>query len=138
MNETAVETYYHDTCELLSKIVGYIELIGMKMPYPISYNTELNSEGLYKLFEVSIDDDSTNLLEKLINYIKLMNRVVGIRVIMMLGLKSYLSSEEIELLYKEILYEKVIFFNIESNQDCKIKDEHVIIFDKDICQIDLN
>lgn len=138
MHEIANESYYEQTGELLSEIVTYIDTLCMEMPYPIKYNTEFNSEGLYKLFDVLIDDDSTNLLEKLTSYIKMMHRIAGVGNIITLGLKRYLSIAEMEALYKEIQYENVILLNFENSCDCKLEDEHVIIIDKNLCQIVLD
>lgn len=138
MHEIADEHYYEETGELLSKIVTYIDALCMEMPYPIKYNTELNSEGLYKLFDILIDEDATNLLEKMTSYIKMMHRIAGVGNIITLGLKRYLSIAEMEALYKEIQYENVTLLNFENSCDCKLEDEHVIIIDKTLCQIILD
>ncbi len=138
MYETAQESFYEETSGLLCEIVSYLDALCMEMPYPIKYSSEFNSEGLYKLFDISIDDDATNLLEKLINYIKMIHRIAGIDKIIILGLKRYLSTEEINSLYKEIQYENVTLLNIENSYDCKLQDEHVIILDKELCQINLD
>ena len=138
INNIANDFYLSETNLLLSEFVNYIDMICMDMPYPICYKAEINNEGLYKLFEVLIDDDSQTLLERMINYIKSMNRIAGIHIIITLNIRSYFSQEEIEVLFKEIMYEKVFFLDIANKFNCKVRDEHVIIIDEDLCQIVLD
>lgn len=120
----------------------YAEMLNMTinimddMPYALECNKEGNVTDFLKGMEVKFDSHPENLLEKLIDYICVINNVFGKKIFILINIKSYLTKEEIVMLYKKMFYEKIFIVLIENayNND-NIDVERIIIIDKDICVI---
>ena len=74
MNDTMVE----DTVHLQGEIISYLEKLIKRVPYPLEFETEENMPGLLKLFHVEIDGQCETLIEKIMNYIKVLKQFCNI------------------------------------------------------------
>ena len=119
------------------QIVAYIETIIQKIPYNITFDLEENFQGLMKNYGVRLEEDEGTLVEKLINYVKVIHSLAGIRIVVFIGLQLYLSREELVLFYEFCAYEKVFLIMIENALKNKINSEKVCIIDQDCCIIEV-
>lgn len=131
------EDWIAETAELHGKIVAYIETIIQKIPYNITFDLEENFQGLMKNYGVRLEEDEGTLVEKLINYVKVIHSLAGIRIVVFIGLQLYLSREELVLFYEFCAYEKVFLIMIENVLKNKINSEKVCIIDQDCCIIEV-
>lgn len=138
LDDISKEVYYEEKCTLLSGLVSYLDKLSYEVQYPLTYTDELNNEGLFKLFGVMIDDDSTGTLDRICNYMKLLNRISRINVMITIGLKSYLSPKEFNDLSLMLSLEKVYLLDMENSYNCKYANEQTIIIDESKCIINLN
>ena len=131
----------HEFCfsqglEVHSHICNYLENLLEKIPYPVKYEEEWNILELLKAYGVELAEESDSLCEKLFNYIKLVSQVCGIRIIITVNIKQYLTEEQIYELYKLAMYGKIQLVLVEFNMFSKIFDcEEVYILDNDSCII---
>ena len=93
--------------------------------------------GLLKLYGVKLDETDTDLLTRLTDYIKLSHRILGVVLFIFVGIKSYLSNDQLRHLYHEMQNEKAIFLDFESRYIDKIAEESHTLIDKDWCFIQL-
>ncbi len=91
--------------------------------------------ALLKAFNVRIFQEENTLLERLVAYIKLGTRYLGIRQYFFVNLKCFLSGTELILFYKEAALEHVGLFLLENTVREKIDGEKIVIVDKDLCEI---
>ena len=131
----------HEFCfsqglEVHSHICNYLEDLLEKIPYPVKYEEEWNILELLKAYGVELAEESDSLCEKLFNYIKLVSQVCGIRIIITVNIKQYLTEEQIYELYKLAMYGKIQLVLVEFNMFSKIFDcEEIYILDNDSCII---
>lgn len=137
MERYVQEDWVVETAELHGQIVNYIETIIQKIPYNITFDLEENFQGLMKNYGIRLEEDAETLLEKLINYVKVIHSLVGIRIIVFIGLQLYLSKEELILFYEFCAYEKVLLVMIENVLKNRINSEKVCIIDRDCCIIEV-
>ena len=137
MADEARNEFYEKTAQINTYIVNYLEELLVKMPYPIVYNEELDINAFLKSMGVGIDIRAESLLEKLLNYMKIMAMLNNIKVMIFLNIKSFLNHSELMELYKEAENNKIHLILIENVQRDKIINEKILIVDNDLCIINV-
>lgn len=82
------------------ELISYFDNVISTVPYNLKYNFDTDLSSLMKSLSVEIDDDSDSLLEKMMQYINLMNQICGVNIFVIPNLKVYFSTEEIIQLYE--------------------------------------
>jgi len=124
--------------EVNSKIVEFVEQLISIVPYDICFEPDMDITGLLKLYNVAFEDSNGSLLEKIVEYIRIMSKLCGIKVFVFINLKQYLDENELMQLYEFCFYEKIYIINLEAYQDKIISSaEKYWIIDKDFCIIDV-
>lgn len=130
------ENYYLKTNELQIKIFQYLEELASSSEYPLVHSAEVDIISIFKAAEIKLEINHETLLEKLINYINIMQEFCGIFCIVFVNLKSYLTEEELKQLYTHASYRKVHIILLEGRLYNRIADlEKVFILDNDLCEI---
>ena len=119
------------------ELISYFDKVISTVPYSLKYNFDTDLSSLMKSISVEIDDDSDSLLEKTMQYIKLMNQICGVEIFVIPNLKAYFSPEEIIQLYEFTIYNKIYLIVIEAIQTPHIEGEKCWIIDEDLCIIEL-
>lgn len=119
------------------ELISYFDKVISTVPYNLKYNFDTDLSSLMKSISVEIDDDADSLLEKMIQYIKLMNQICGVEIFVIPNLKAYFSTEEIIQLYEFAIYNKIYFIVIEATQTPHIEGEKGWIIDEDLCIIEI-
>lgn len=133
MNETMIER----TVYLQGEIITYLEELIKSVSYPLGFDIEENMTGLLKMCHVEIDDQGEVLVEKIMNYIKVLKQFCNIQIIFFVNLKAYLSQLELEELYKYTFYEKINLILMENCVKEKLENENICILDRDLCIINI-
>ena len=119
------------------ELISYFDKVISTVPYNLKYNFDTDLSSLMKSISVEIDDDSDSLLEKMMQYIKLMNQIGGLSIFVIPSLKACFSTEEIIQLYEFTIYNKIYLIVIEAIQTPHIEREKGWIIDEDLCIIEL-
>jgi CRISPR-associated protein Csn2 len=135
IQEISRENNYEDFIELNSNALRYIEMVTESLPYMITYDTEVPETALYKLYNVKIENECSTLAEKLVNYVKISQQLLNIKIIFFVNLKDYISTDDLREVYKEFYYNKIQLIIIEARKNDTIDGEHGVIMDKDNCII---
>jgi len=130
------DDYYEEIQQINSAIVGYLDRLSMKVPYPLQYSIELDPLGIYKLYDVKIEAEAVMLAERISQYIQLVGKLCGVSLVIFVNLKSFLTDSELLELYKTSFYGKIKLLLIESMQRDVLKDEHHVLMDKQKCLIE--
>lgn len=118
--------------------INYIDKLSILTPYPLTYNLDYNITDLLKIYDVKIDTIANTLLEKIIEYLKVMNQICHINIFVFVSLKQYLNTDEISKLYEFVFYEKINILLIENHQFPILNNENIFIIDDDLCIINLD
>ena len=129
------EDFYIQAGEVRTKIVNYLDDISMKLPYPICFNAEMDVMNLYKLFDLRLEEEIDSLLQKVIDYLKIMSSLCGVKLIVFVNIKNFLCEEQILELYKASFYCKINLLLIESAQRNKLTGENIAVLDGQDCLI---
>ena len=94
---------------------------------------------MLKIAEIRFEDTQETLVEKIIDYMKVSQELLGIRCFVFVHLLSYLTEYETEKFYEYVYYQKMNVLLLENRQpDIINRFSNVIIIDKDTCEINLN
>ena len=135
MKAISNEDFYIQAGEVRTKIVNYLDDISMKLPYPICFNAEMDVMNLYKLFDLRLEEEIDSLLQKVIDYLKIMSSLCGVKLIVFVNIKNFLCEEQILELYKASFYCKINLLLIESAQRNKLTGENIAVLDGQDCLI---
>lgn len=133
--EYAIGNCLMETTEINAGIISYLEKITLSMPYDITFDLEENIQGLMKIYSVKIEQQTSSLLERILDYLKILVRMCRIRIFIFINLKTYLEPEDLKVLYEFVFYEKIYLILFENQVVERIKNEKVCILDKDMCII---
>lgn len=124
-----------ETAMLNSEIIKYLEKLIMTVPYNMKYNCDMDVTAIMKMYGMEIDNRAEGLLENIVEYIKVVSQICGIKTFVFIDIKHYLTGEELEQLYEMVFYKKINLIIIEPVHTNKLDKEKCWIIDKDLCII---
>jgi CRISPR-associated protein Csn2 len=138
MQEIAEQDCYVKKTEINAAIISLLDELEGRLPYPLEYSLELDFSQLLKLYGVKIETQCSELLERMIDYMRLLHQTLGVDLFVFVHLNDYFSVEEIEKLEEMIRYEQ-IFLLIVENKVCveEFQNQKWWIIDKDSCIIEI-
>lgn len=119
------------------ELMEYFDKLISTVPYNLKYNFEVDLSSLMKAISVETDVECDSLLEKMLQYIKLMNQICGIDIFVIPNLKYYFSTEETMQFYQFAMYNKIYIVVIEPTLSPHMEGEKSWIIDDDLCIIEL-
>lgn len=107
----------------------------MLSQYAVIYSEIQNVQQVIKVLDFRIDDDLP-INERIIEYMRLNRDLLGKKLFIFVGLKSYFSEEELKLFYRDIIAEKFDILLLEGHQySYTIDIEKIRIIDNDLCEL---
>ncbi len=137
MKEQADSYCQQETIFLNTEINRFLDALLMRMPYALDHNADFDVCGLLKLYAVEFQSQGETLLQRITEYLCAMSKIGGIDNYIFVGLKQYLTEEELENLYEFVFYEKINLILVEAVHSPAISGEKGWIIDRDLCIIDL-
>lgn len=134
----ARESLSQETSNLYSQILEYLDLVTSLSHYDLTYDINSDITSLFKCFNLRVNVMNENLLEQLMDYIRIMNRLAGVSIFIFPNLKYYFSIEEIKQIYEFTAYERIRLIIVENLKSSPIDTEQGWIIDFDKCIINLN
>lgn len=137
LSNVAQEQLVKEEAEINQKIIEFLDKLNDFSTYNLSTDYDLDLVGIFKLYNLKICSDSDNYVEMFIDYLRIVSTICKISVFVILNLKQYFESAELEEIYKICFYEKIILINIEGYQSEPISGDKYYILDKDLCIIEV-
>jgi len=130
------EKYYLDTINLKATISKFIISLEEDLTFDIDYEQEFSMVSLFKASNVKIYTENSSIIENIIEYIKVIEELINDKLFIFINLKSFLSNDDIQELYKFVCYNKTNILLLENKKYNKeFPEEKVIIIDNDLCEI---
>lgn len=112
------------------------ELLSISNEFDLVYRNEISIIDFLKFMNVRFEENTNDLVEYFIDYLRMSAQVTGIRLFVICNLKLFFDSQEIKFLYEQALYNKFSLLLVEGHvPDQKEKGEKWMIVDKDNCVI---
>jgi len=138
LGEHAVsEDFYVRTKQINSEIITYLSALLIDFNSELEFDDEIEISGLFKYFGIKFLEDYTDLSEKLLNYMLFIREFDVDKCFIFVNLKSYLSTNDLEVFYKSVIDHKINILLFESINREALKVEKVTVIDDDLCEISL-
>lgn len=130
------EDYYIEGQNLKSEICAFLLNLTSESEFTVSFDEDFTWESLLKAVNLKIETVGQSLLENIMEYIRTVELMTGIKLLIFVNLRSYFSQIEIESLERFAKYEEFNIMRIEGGQwDHNLQVEDVIVLDEDLCEI---
>lgn len=128
--------YLEEKANLQTHIIEYLERLSANVPYEmITHELDLDSARLLKMFEVRLDPQYNTLLEKIVEYVKVLTRLLRKKLLIFVCISSYLEDSELLALNKMCSYQKMKVLFLETQEHSFSFPVNTYIIDKDKCLI---
>lgn len=131
------ERYYEEKQRINGDILKLFDKIMLNVPYNITTKLEFELAEICKLYNVQLEDVSDTLLEKLMEYIRIMSQLCALKVFIFVNLTMYLTKDEIKELYNFSFNQKVYLLLIEFIMPENLCNEKGCVIDEDGCIIEI-
>lgn len=129
------EKYPSEQWEICCKITNLMDKLSLECDYPIEHSEQIFFTDFLKLLKVQPLSIYDSFLEKITNYIDAVASFADIKLLIFVGLRMFLSKEDMLSLIKHVAYSSVNVLMIEKIQPQRLNDETMLIIDKDLCEI---
>ena len=129
------EEMYIKTVELLRHLQEYMLELEQCTEYILEFDQETDMSALLKAVNIHYETRDMDFLERLVQYMKVLAAVVGIKVFMFVNLRSYLTDHQMQEVIKEMKYQNIKGVFIESQQRSCMEGVKQCIIDVDRCEI---
>ncbi|NLP46855.1 MAG: type II-A CRISPR-associated protein Csn2 [Epulopiscium sp.] len=101
--------------QYLRDILNFINRILIEIPLEFNYKTEIELENIFKLYEIKLCTQDQSFIEKVFNIIDLISLLDLYKVVVFCNIKSFFTDNEMEEIYKYIVYHKLHVILLEGN-----------------------
>lgn len=133
LGEYVNAVYSQEKDSFIREYIQYMNYICGKSELFLDYDAEPDIQDVFKLAKIKIDSQAENLLNRIVECIKVFAELLHQEIFVFLNLKLYFTKEEISTLYKECFYRKIHLILIEAVFEEKLTGEKVCIIDRDKC-----
>ena len=135
-NIANTESYFTKIKNLEENIRELMLEIMYNCDYELELTEEFEISKLFKIFDISISQNYSNMAEKFISYIDILTDILKIKLIFCVNILNFFEEVDRIEIYKYILTKKKSVIFIENNYSCEnIEYEKKYIIDKDFCEI---
>ena len=132
----AEASYVEEKALIQTLIIEYLDRLIQNVPYEmISNELDLDSMKLFKMFDVRIEPQCNSLLEQLVEYTKILSRLLKKKFLVLVSISNYLDVNELSALYTICNYNKMKMLLIERHELYLPFNTKTYIIDKDKCMI---
>ena len=129
------ETFYMQTQEILRQIYQYVLQLEHESRHILSLDGDIDLNTLFKATGVKHEVFEGDFFETLCRYMKVVSEVLGIKLIVFINLRSYLTDVQMEVLITDINYEDFSILLIENQERSCLHGVNRCIIDRDLCEI---
>jgi CRISPR-associated protein Csn2 len=138
VQELVEQNFYMQTAEINSAVVALLDEVETHLPYPLDYSLNLDFPQLLKIYGVKIEMQDTELIERVVNYMRLSHQVLGTILFVFVHFRDYFTEEELSRLNEMTRYEQISVLMIENSMrsDDSLNEKWWIV-DSDSCIIEV-
>lgn len=128
--------WFERTTEFRMQTQAYLQDLLLQYSVALTWDDMISTTALTKAANVQVDTEEMSCLDKILAYLRLFSELRLAKVFVFVNLKSFLTQEELLLLYREARLYKYALLCLENHQHDKIEDyEKILLLDEDLCEI---
>ncbi len=129
------DDYYEQYLMVQSSILKLFSEVSEQFELDFNYHEQVEIKELVKLVNVKIEENYNNLLNKLMDYLRALAWLTDYKLIVLVGLKQYLTETELISFYDYCHKNSITILLIESRNYARLKGEKIYTIDQDLCII---
>ena len=138
LSDNVKDMAFEEYCEVNAHILEFLERIIETVPYHLDMDNDLEMVALLKAYNVRVVTEEADLLEQIIDYLRAISTICGIRVFVFLNLKQFFTPKQLKYLFEFCSYTKIYLLNLEGHKNYMAEQEKHVIMDEDLCIIASN
>lgn len=128
--------YLEEKSMIQSILIDYLDKLMLKVPYDmVTSNIELDLLRLFKMYDVRLEPQCNSILETLIEYTKVLSRLLRKKFLILINICNYLDVNSIKELAHMCAYQKLNLLFVERRETDFQFPVKTYIIDKDKCLI---
>lgn len=135
LEATANSSYYQELFEIRSSLFSLGEKLTFEYDFDYSITDEIDTSSIIKLLSFHPRDDSGNMLEKLILYLKLLKKYMNVRLFICCHLTLYFQDTEIHELTGALTAMDISLVDFENTDQYIAERKNIVLIDKDLCEV---
>lgn len=136
IKKTNIEDFYESINIITNNLQKLFGSINLESSLNLISDIDINEEDILKLLKIQINDNDENMVNRIMNYLKVGIELRNIKKYLFFNLSSLLSFEEINLLLHDCKIIGIQIINIEYEDLPKLDFDIKKILDDDICLIE--
>lgn len=124
------------TFQLRSHLVDFAQTVVRDFDFDFDFSYDIKLTEVFKLLCLKPAEDNLNLLNELVDYIRVIHKYLPQKCFVVFNLHLFFSADELESFYNDILNNHIQLLVIENKMTFeKNQFENLIILDNDFCEI---
>ncbi len=130
------EDLYTKTIEIINLMQSYLGHLIDSIDCPLEILNEIDFNNFFKSAGLRINTDPDSNLERVIEYILIINEVLKVEVFILVNIKSYFDEKEVQDFYNAMCNRKINILLLENfESEVNYNEEKKYLIDKDLCHI---
>ena len=126
--------FFQETLEMKNMLNKYVSGLLAVTELPLVYDYNFQVSKLLSGLGISLDQE-ISLLDRLLQYVDLYNKILGVELFIFYGLSNLFSQSDIEQFAKEVAYKKIYLVLLENSLKDWFPKEKIKVVDKDLCVV---
>lgn len=131
LQNISIESQTEEFAAVRQAVYNYLDTMIESAPYPIQYNEEFDENAIFRMVGIQISHSDEGFVDNIVSYIKVLSRLCGIKLFIILNLTSLLTEQQWQLFEVELKYLEIYVMCIEVVTNRKICSN--LIVDSDLC-----
>ena len=129
------EQMYVKTSEFLRLMQEYLLELEQCTEHNLEYDPEIDITSLLKSVNVHYETTNMDFLESLLQYVKILADIGGIKLFIFVNLRSYLTDNQMTKIIREMNYQNILGIFIENQTRENLEGVQTYVIDTDNCEI---
>lgn len=134
-NYAKSEQMYVKTSEFLRLMQEYLLELEQCTEHNLEYDPEIDITSLLKSVNVHYETTNMDFLESLLQYVKILADIGGIKLFIFVNLRSYLTDNQMTKIIREMNYQNILGIFIENQTRENLEGVQTYVIDTDNCEI---
>ena len=135
LNQIVASELAQESMGLVQQINQFAAAISIASEYPISFELENPVGQLLKALKIKPALDAENPMERLMQYLEICSGLKADQCFVLISAHAFFTKQELKMLYQMAAYRKWNLLLLENRQSVPVKEEEMIVVDKDLCEI---
>ncbi len=135
---SANELFLKEVFEVKGMLFNLAEKLCREYDFDLKASEDIDTSSIIKLLDFKVREDADNYLEKIILYIKLIEKYLKIKLFIFYNLNLYCSYSEMQTLCETLKSMDVCCLDIENHIDEVFDKNNTYIIDNDLCEVIYN